>query len=161
MKAADFRQAAWAEVQSHLGEDLLRVHSAWLRHGPGTTEAVAQAAGISLLTFRPRSTDLGKLGLIALVPGQGVTAHGGIYEFRTPAQAEAAGTWRERGDFRRKGPPPTGPERVGFVTVEEAVASLAPADQAALGARLMGQWGHLRKLRESRAGAEQLTLLST
>lgn len=158
MKAADFRNATWSEVLTHVQGDMLRVHDAWRRHGPGTTEEVAQRAGISIFTFRPRTTDLGKLGLVALVAGQPVSTGGGVYEFRTPAQAEAARVWQERGDFRRKKGDEPEPARVGFVTVEEAIASLSPADRRALGARLMGESAHGRHRAEA-PGVQQLSLL--
>jgi hypothetical protein len=162
MKAADFRNATWSEVLTHVQGDMLRVHEAWRRHGPGTTEEVAQRSGISIFTFRPRTTDLGKLGLVALVAGQPVSTGGGVYEFRTPAQAEAARVWQSRADFRRSGSQPSAlssqPERVGFVTVEEAIASLSPAERRALGARLMGESAHGRHRAEA-PGVQQLSLL--
>lgn len=180
MKAADFRNATWSDVLTHVQGDMLKVHEAWRRHGPGTTEEVAQRAGISIFTFRPRTTDLGKLGLVALVAGQPVSTGGGVYEFRTPAQAEAARVWLERGDFRARvsrsrssagghedrensGHAPGAEhgatvQRVGFVTVEEAIASLSPAERRALGARLMGESAHGRHRTEA-PGVQQLNLL--
>lgn len=156
MKPADYRNATWREVLPHIQGDMIRVHDAWMRHGPGTTREVAQKSGISLFTFRPRTTDLYKLGLVELLPSE---AKGeGVYEFRTYAQAEAAGVWRRRADCRRKASdePETG--RVGFVTVDEAVASLSPAERRALGARLMGEAAHGRHRTEP-TSAQQLNLL--
>jgi hypothetical protein len=168
MKPTDFRNAAWRDVLTHVQGDMLRVHDAWLRHGPGTTEEVAQKSGISIFTFRPRTTDLTKLGLVALVPDQKVRPGGGVYEFRTPAQAEAAQVWKQRGDFRRSDSDRRraeangegGPARVGFMTVEEAIASMSPAERRALGARLMGESAHGRHRSESSPGAQQLDLLT-
>lgn len=166
MKPADLRNATWREVLTHLTEDMVRVHLEWQAHGPGTTRAIAQKSGISLLTFRPRTTDLYKLGLVELAGREG---NEGIYTARTREEAEAAAAWRTRADFRRSESDRrpqlstlnSQPEQLtGFATVDQAVASLAPAEQAALGARLMGKWGHLLKRRESPAGQAQLQLLS-
>ncbi len=159
MTPADLRDKQWHEVLTHVTDDMVKVHGAFLRHGgPGTTREVAQASGISLLTFRPRTTDLYKLGLVELV---GTRGNEGLYAYRSSDQAHASGAWRERADLRRRASDeaPAAVERVGFITVEEAVNSLSPAEQAALGAKLMGKWGHTGKTREATAGAEQLSLL--
>lgn len=157
MKPTDLRNATWREVLTHLTEDLVRVHLAWQSHGPGTTREVAQKSGISILTFRPRTTDLYKLGLVVLVTHE---ASEGIYAHRSRDDAEISRAWTERADFRRGKDEPAESARVGFITVEEAVASLTDAEKAALGARLMGQYGHGAKKREAAAGAEQLNLLT-
>lgn len=94
MKPSDFRNAIWEEVQEHLSEDMLRVHAAWLEHGPGTTRQVSEKSGISLLTFRPRTTDLYQLGLIECVGGSGKE---GVYSYCTPEKAGAR--WRSRTDL--------------------------------------------------------------
>ncbi len=79
MKPADLRNATWREVQEHLNDDLVRVHLAYVQFGPGTTRAVSERSGISLLTLRPRTTDLFQLGLVKLVAkatgNEGVYAH--------------------------------------------------------------------------------------
>lgn len=140
MKPADLRNATWREVLQHLTEDLVRVHLAWQAHGPGTTRQIAQRSGISLLTLRPRTTDLCKLGLVALADRSG---NEGIYTARSRAEAEASGHWQKEADFRQsESDPATGPQRIGFVTVDEAIASLSPAERRALGARLMGESAH-------------------
>lgn len=168
MRPADLRNLTWREVLTHLTEDLGRVHLAWQAHGPGTTRQVAQKSGISLFTFRPRTTDLYKLGLVVLVD----TEHAqGIYAARTREEAEISRAWTQRADFRRtesalrraevpprrdEGGP--APERVGFITVDEAIASLSPAERRALGARLMGESAHGRH-RPDDAATAQLDLL--
>jgi len=158
LKPTDYRNLTWREVLTHLTEDMVRVHLAWQAFGPGTTREVAQRSGISLLTLRPRTTDLGKLGLVTLAGGKGT--EGGIYAYVPREEAEASAIWREQADFRGKeqGAEPTA-KPVGFVTVEQAVASMAPEEQAQLGARLLGRYGHLLKKREAAAGARQLDLL--
>jgi predicted ArsR family transcriptional regulator len=82
MKPLDFRLATWADLQDRLAGQRAAVLEAWRLHGPGTTEAVAQRAGISILTFRPRTTELVQLGFVALTAEQ-------------PARGE--GTYRVRG----------------------------------------------------------------
>lgn len=93
MKPVDLRNATWAEVQQHITSDMLRVHAAWRNFGPGTTREVAERSGISLLTFRPRTTDLYKLGLVECTGSQG---NEGVYVFRTYEEAEAAAKWSDR-----------------------------------------------------------------
>lgn len=92
MKPADLRNATWREVQTHLNDDLRRVHTAWQEHGPGTTRQVSDRAGISLLTFRPRTTDLCDLGLVRLVSRAGTE---GVYAHVSMVEAEAR--WAARG----------------------------------------------------------------
>jgi hypothetical protein len=87
MNAADLRNATWADIQPMLSGMRLVVLLAWRMHGPGTTENVAQTAGINLLTFRPRSTELLQLGLIALVDRD---SNDGIYEAVPEDQARAS-----------------------------------------------------------------------
>jgi hypothetical protein len=158
MKPTDLRNATWRDVLTHLTEDMVRVHLAWQAHGPGTTREVAQKSGISLLTLRPRTTDLYKLGLVVLVDTE---ANNGIYAARTREEAEISCAWQSRADFRKKVGDEPEPQRVGFVTVEQAIASLSPADRRALGARLMGESAHGQHRRDtSSPGAQQLDLLT-
>lgn len=89
----DIRNATWDEVLTHVSDDMLRVHRAWQEHGPGTTRQVAERAGISLLTFRPRNTELYQCGLVECIDWD--KKDGGIYEYRSYAQAEASKAWRE------------------------------------------------------------------
>ena len=157
MKPIDLRNATWLDVQAHITEDLVRVHLAYQAHGPGTTREIAQKSGISLFTFRPRTTDLYKLGLVVLVD---TVAAEGIYAYRDRTAAEISLAWQERADFRRAKDDPAESGRVGFITVDEAVASLTDAEKAALGAKLMGQYGHGAKKRAAAGGATQLDLLT-
>jgi len=83
MKPIDFRNETFDALRSRLNEDRQRVHQAWLDHGPGTTREVAGRAGIDLLSFRPRSTELFQIGAIELMPGR--QSHEGIYQARTVA----------------------------------------------------------------------------
>lgn len=151
----------------------MRVHLAWQAHGPGTTRQVAQQAGISLLTLRPRTTDLHKLGLVEM---SGADKGEGIYVYVPREQAATGGAWKTRADFSARvsptrtaaggrqggensGQTPAGEPAgtvTGFPTVEAAIASLPPTEAAALGARLMSQFGHYLKRRQPAAG--QLSL---
>jgi len=92
MKAVDFRNFTWAQVQEHIGDDMRRVHDAWRDHGPGTTRQIAERSGISLLTFRPRTTDLYHLGLVECV---GCESNAGVYRFVSEDEARAAEKWKQ------------------------------------------------------------------
>ncbi len=157
MKATDLRDATWKQVLTHITEDMVKVHLAWQAHGPGTTRQIAQLSEISILTFRPRTTDLMKLGLVILVDNEG---NEGIYAYRSREDAEVSCTWQRDGDFRNGKAIASEPERIGFVTVEEAINSLPAAERGALGARLMSLYGHHLKKREAGGGAEQMSLLT-
>jgi hypothetical protein len=92
MRPVDFRNFTWAQVQEHIGDDMRRVHEAWRVHGPGTTREVAERSGISLLTFRPRTTDLYHLGLIECNDCKG---NAGVYAFVSEELAEARQKWKQ------------------------------------------------------------------
>ncbi len=106
MNPTHFRDLTFAELQSRLGDLRLRVFEAWRRHGPGTTRAMAAQAGIDLLTFRPRTTELVQLGLVMLAPadhpspsgrgtegeGERAPSHEGVYQARTLEEFTA---WRQ------------------------------------------------------------------
>ncbi len=87
----EIRNAQWAEVLLHVGSDLTRVHEAWAKHGPCTTRQLAERSGISLLTLRPRTTDLFQIGLVACDGRQG---REGIYRF--VSHDCAAADWQAR-----------------------------------------------------------------
>ena len=79
MRPCDVRDLTFAELRGRIAGDRLAVLQAWSAHGPGTTSAVAKQAGIPLLTFRPRTTELFQLGAIALAGKRG---HEGVYRAR-------------------------------------------------------------------------------
>jgi hypothetical protein len=95
MKPIDFRNETFHQLQERLTDLRQLVLSAWITQGPGTTRQVAQAAGIDLLTFRPRTTELFQIGAVALVegdaPGAAGDGHGheGVYRARTVEEWEA------------------------------------------------------------------------
>lgn len=85
MKPIDLRNANFADLKPLLTAQREAVHRTWLAHGPGTTREVATRAGMDLLSFRPRSTELFQLGLLAL---DGHAGHDGIYAARDLAAWE-------------------------------------------------------------------------
>ena len=80
MKPIDFRNETFDEIRARLDLNRELVHRAWLAHGPGTTREVAAKAGIDILTFRPRSTELYQIGLLELADKDG---HQGVYRARS------------------------------------------------------------------------------
>jgi hypothetical protein len=87
MTPIDYRNANWSDLQSRLRADCLQVYDLWLRFGPKTTAELAAASGFSLLTLRPRTTDLYQLGLVELVPGF-ERKRAGVYQAVPISQAE-------------------------------------------------------------------------
>jgi hypothetical protein len=87
MTPADLRDATWESIQPMLTGMRLAVLGAWRLHGPGTTEAIAARAGINILTFRPRTTELVQLGLVLLADRDG---HQGVYKAVSQDAARAA-----------------------------------------------------------------------
>lgn len=97
MKATDFRDLAWADVQRKLKGQRQRTYWAWLKFGPGTTREVAIKAEMSILTFRPRTTELYEMGLLELAGGRGKE---GVY------QAVEIAEWQRRMDAARRAAEP-------------------------------------------------------
>jgi hypothetical protein len=89
MTSTELRDKNFDSLRGQLEHRLAAVYLAWLNHGPGTTRAVAEAAGMDLLSLRPRTTDLCHLGLLEMV---GTERGNGIYRART---AEQWREWRE------------------------------------------------------------------
>lgn len=76
MTPIDFRNATWTELTARLRAKRLEAYHAWAHFGPGTTREVCAAAGLSLLKFRPRTTELVQLGAVCLAEKQATTAEG-------------------------------------------------------------------------------------
>lgn len=157
MKPTDLRNATWQEVQQHVTDDMLRVHRAWRKHGPGTTEAVANLSGISLLTFRPRTTDLYKLGMVECT---GRAGSSGIYEYRTEEQAEGAQAWKQD----RRSHKQTARATEGAPAMAAPVGSPAPvfksrAAMVAWAAGIMGREARIKR-RHAVPAQQQMELLS-
>lgn len=85
MKPVDFRNATFADLQARIVGQREAALAAWRVHGPGTTEEVAARSGMSILSLRPRTTELFQLGFVVLDaadPGKGA----GRYRVRTEAE---------------------------------------------------------------------------
>jgi len=86
------RDANWEQIRDHLAGPRQAVHAWLLAHGRATTNRIAQGTGISLLTVRPRVTELVQLGYAACT-GRNFRREG-IYEAvpveRVRAEHEAA-----------------------------------------------------------------------
>lgn len=145
----DIRNATWDEVLTHVSDDMLRVHRAWQQFGPGTTDQVADKAGISWRTFRPRTTDLYQLGLVECVDRVG---RSGIYEYRSYAQAEASKAWREdRKSHRQRNGRAAPMGEPKFASMEQKVKWAAS---------IMGQHSRQKRRRVVPTIGTQLDLLS-
>jgi len=69
MRTIDYRNATWASMQASLSGIREQVYHAFEKHGPGTTREVSIKAGISILTLRPRTTELVQLGFVEMMGG--------------------------------------------------------------------------------------------
>lgn len=88
MTPVDFRNATFASLQAKLAGQRADVLSAWHRFGPGTTADVCAKAEISILTFRPRTTELVELGFVCLAEGQ-FRKGNGVYRTRSTEEHRA------------------------------------------------------------------------
>jgi hypothetical protein len=86
MVPIDYRNATFSDLKSRLSGLRIQVYQAFLDYGPGTTKQIADRSGLSLLTLRPRTTELLDLGFVELIGGEG---HEGIYRARSMAEVEA------------------------------------------------------------------------
>lgn len=64
MNPEAIRDMNWEEIQGRLEGWRGRIYEALAKHGPCTTHELAGASGISLLTVRPRITELVQLGWV-------------------------------------------------------------------------------------------------
>lgn len=87
MKPIDLRNATWESIQGLITGYRRAVLEGWRMHGPGTTQRIANRCGISVLTFRPRTTELLQLGLIRLT---GREENEGVYEAVPPEECRAS-----------------------------------------------------------------------
>jgi hypothetical protein len=158
MKPADLRNATWREVQTHLSDDLHRVHAAWLEHGPGTTRQVSDRSGISLLTFRPRTTDLCDFGLVRLISRSGTE---GVYAHVTAAEAEER--WMAGERLPRESERAAAPE-VNTVSLKDQILSqlsrLPIGEQLSIAGTIRARAAHTPRQSDPGSGAKQLDLLT-
>ncbi len=85
MKPIDFRNASLASLQRNIGGARAVTLGAWLQHGPCTTQQLAGRSGLSILSLRPRTTELFQLGFICLGENQNSPGEG-TYRARTEAE---------------------------------------------------------------------------
>jgi len=76
MTPVDFRNETFAAVQGRISGQRAAVWSAWLKHGPCTTAELAERSGLSILTLRPRTTELCELGFVRLADAQTTKGEG-------------------------------------------------------------------------------------
>ncbi len=87
MNSVDFRDLTFADLKARGLEGLRgRVLAAWSLHGPCTTRALAEKSGLSILSLRPRTTELLELGLVRLAEVQPVKGEG---TYRAATEGEA------------------------------------------------------------------------
>lgn len=88
MKPIDYRNETWENLQGHMTLIRSAVYEAWRKHGPGTTRDIAEKAGIDILTFRPRTTELFQLGFLTLWHDAGNSRRReGVYRARSYQEA--------------------------------------------------------------------------
>lgn len=92
MNATEIRDLNWHDIQAQVTGLRASVHAALLRHGPCTTRQLAEASGLSILTVRPRVTELSELGFALCTGREGKE---GVYRAYTPDEAEALHQERE------------------------------------------------------------------
>lgn len=158
----DLRTVYWHEIASQdwLSDLRLRCYEHLLRID-ATPDEVARALGASILAIRPRCSEL-RTGIPADARNPLVLAEttgerrGHAHVLRGIPYAVALERWRQR----ERGTPVQETPRggAGYPSVEAALSDLPPEKQAALGAALLGKWGHLLKKRQPPAG--QLELIS-
>lgn len=95
MKPVDVRDENFAELQGRLTGQRLAVYEGYCHYGPCTTDALAATMGMSVLSVRPRTTELYQLGLVRMT---GRTGHDGIYQAVSVAKAEGGMRKAEYGE---------------------------------------------------------------
>jgi hypothetical protein len=88
MKPVDFRNATFAELAGRIAGQRASALEAWRQHGPATTAELAERSGLSILTLRPRTTELVQLGYVTLCEAQ-PAGHEGVYRVRTDEELAA------------------------------------------------------------------------
>lgn len=99
MKPIDYRNASFEDLRARLQGERMKVLSAWRQHGRGTTAEIAQKAEISILSFRPRTTELYQLGFLKLVNADERGTEG-VYQAAT--DVEVLETFRRRRDAEQR-----------------------------------------------------------
>lgn len=87
MNSTDPRNLTWQEIQGSLHGAREVIHSWLLRNGPATTTTIAESVAVSLLTVRPRVSELCAWGFAECV---GRHNREGVYQAITVTAAHAA-----------------------------------------------------------------------
>lgn len=99
MNPEAIRNANWGEIQAWVSGARRKVYEALRGLGPSTTQALANAMGMNLLTVRPRVTELVQVGLVELYDKDG---HEGVYVAVNESAAELAHQRRRQVDATGK-----------------------------------------------------------
>lgn len=97
MVATDIRDLNWTQIRDHLTPARMRIHETLQRVGQSTSMDLAERAGLSLWSVRPRMTELAQMGLVRCVGH--IVRRGkrhGVYEAVGLVEAEAAWIKRDR-----------------------------------------------------------------
>lgn len=90
MRALDYRNATYHDLLQSLSGKREETLRAWRTHGPCTTEALAERSGLSILSLRPRTTELCQMGFVVLAdPDAEATTKGAVYRAATTAETQA------------------------------------------------------------------------
>lgn len=87
MKTTDPRDLTWDELRSHLTGLRARVWLALAEIEPATTSEIAAHLGWSVLTVRPRVTELAQIGFVECLGRKG---REGLYQHLTEVEVKAA-----------------------------------------------------------------------
>lgn len=96
MKPVDCRNETWKDVTARLNDARDRAYRVVQVFGPGTTKTLAEAAGCSLWTLRPRVCELMQMGLVEMVGD--VRGREGIYRAVPLEEAERRFEAARRGE---------------------------------------------------------------
>ena len=92
MTPVDIRNENFEAIFGRLTEMRFQAWVALKMYGPGTTREIAGAAGMDILTLRPRVTELCDLGFAYLA---GRAGRAGVYAARNYEEARASGGDRQ------------------------------------------------------------------
>ena len=78
MKPIDYRNTTFDAIRAYLTGQRLKVYDGYRQHGPCTTRELSQFIQTSILSVRPRTTELVDLDLVICV-APGADPHEGVY----------------------------------------------------------------------------------
>jgi hypothetical protein len=85
MKPINYRNATFETIQAHITGQRMRVYDGYRIHGPCTTRELSNFLQMSILSVRPRTTELVELDLVICIAGK--DPREGFYMVRTEAEA--------------------------------------------------------------------------